>query len=188
MDREPTSMAANQEEARCVYLYVFGDEGEYTNAIYEVKFKHEVPRVVELVAKFYEGRDYCFEAARIFNCSILYCRKRDGGYIIDTNTRARSSSVPPTLASKPTLTLVSASSKLYCLVISWSYPWSYKPILEPSFERCDLDENIWEQMSYFPFYNDYHTSMEITDYAISYGVIFFRCYVVTEVMSMLLLS
>lgn len=107
-----------------------GDEGEYTNAIYEVKFKHKALVIVELVAKFYEGKDYCFEAARIFNRSKLYWLKRDGGYIIDTNTRARSSSLPPTLASKPTLTLVSASGKLYCLAISWSYPRSYKPILE----------------------------------------------------------
>ncbi|VVA37515.1 PREDICTED: LOC110751110 isoform, partial [Prunus dulcis] len=126
MDREPASVAANQEEVICVYLYVSGDEGEYTSAIYQVKFKHEALVIVELVAKFYEGKDYCFEAARVFNRSKLYCLKRDGGYIIDTNTRARFSSVPPTLASKPTLTLVFASGKLYCLAISWSY----KPILE----------------------------------------------------------
>ncbi|CAL8173492.1 unnamed protein product [Prunus armeniaca] len=43
----------------------------------------------------------------------------------------------------------------------------------PSFESYDPDQNIWEKMTSFPFYNDYDTHMDITGYAVCYGIILF---------------
>ncbi|BBH04083.1 hypothetical protein Prudu_015129 [Prunus dulcis] len=158
---------------RSVYLLVSSYGREYSNAIYEVKFKHGAgvthePPVVGLVAKFCEG--ICFQAARNFNRSKLYILMQEGGYIIDTNNnRLTHSSIPPTLAPKSIATVVSAYDKIYCVASPSCFPLSS----EPSFERYDPDRNIWEEMPSFPFYRYYDTYMDITGYAVCYGVILF---------------
>ncbi|PQQ17405.1 uncharacterized protein Pyn_06737 [Prunus yedoensis var. nudiflora] len=182
MDSEHASMTLNQGEAiRSVYLFVsyYGIQ-ERTNAIYGVKFKHggavtHEPPVVGLVARFCEGEDdkaVGMQAAQIFNRSKLYVLAHKGGYIIDTKTMSRCSSFPPTIAYKSTPIVVSAYDKLYCL----ASPSSFSPLTQLSFERYDPDKNIWEEMSSYPFYNDYDTRMSITGYAVCYGVILFSLY------------
>ncbi|XP_008244039.2 PREDICTED: uncharacterized protein LOC103342209 [Prunus mume] len=172
VDSEDASMTVNQGEARSVYLLVSSYGSEYANAIYEVKFKHGVgvthePPLVGLVAKFHEG--LCFQAARNFNRSKLYCLVQKGGYIIDTKTKSICSSISPTLAPKSIATVVCAYDKIYCV----ASPSGFLPIPEPSFERYDPNQDIWEKMPSFPFYNDYDTCMDITGYAVCYGVILF---------------
>ncbi|BBN69153.1 hypothetical protein Prudu_779S000100, partial [Prunus dulcis] len=98
-DWERTSMTVNQEEARSVCLFVSScEDRECTNIAYEAKFKHraEVAHenpVVRQVAKFREGS--CLDAARIFNHSKLYCIGQDGGFIVDTRSWSKCSSIPP---------------------------------------------------------------------------------------------
>ncbi|XP_021810755.1 uncharacterized protein LOC110754064 [Prunus avium] len=171
----PSSLPVDWEHAstRSVYLLVSSYGREYSNAIYEVKFKHGAgvthePPVVGLVAKFCEG--ICIQAARNFNRSKLYLLMQEGGYIIDTNNnRLTQSSIPPTLAPKSIATVVSAYDKIYCVASPSCFPLSS----EPSFERYDPDQNIWEEMPSFPFYRHYDTYMDITGYAVCYGVILF---------------
>ncbi|CAB4311648.1 unnamed protein product [Prunus armeniaca] len=83
--------------------------------------------------------------------------------------RLTHSSIPPTLAPKSIATVVSAYDKIYCVASPSCFPLSS----EPSFERYDPDRNIWEEMPSFPFYRHYDTYMDITGYAICYGVILF---------------
>ncbi|CAL9031544.1 unnamed protein product [Prunus brigantina] len=179
IDGSPNHEAVNlypslqvDESTRSVYLLVSSYGSEYANAIYEVKFKRGVgvthePPLVGLVAKFHEG--LCFQAARNFNCSKLYCLVQEGGYIIDTKTKSICSSISPTLAPKSIATVVCAYDKIYCV----ASPSGFLPIPEPSFERYDPNHDIWEKMPSFPFYNDYDTCMDITGYAVCYGVILF---------------
>ncbi|PQM41958.1 uncharacterized protein Pyn_04723 [Prunus yedoensis var. nudiflora] len=115
-DWEQTSMSVNQEEVRSVCLFVSSCENrECTNTVYEVKFKHrgEVthePPVVRQVAKFREG--FCLNAARIFNHSKLYCIGQDGGFIVDTRSWSKCSSIPPIPSSNLLETIVCAYGKL----------------------------------------------------------------------------
>ncbi|ONI08718.1 hypothetical protein PRUPE_5G196800, partial [Prunus persica] len=66
-------------------------------------------------------------------------------------------------------TLVSAYDKLYYV----ASPACSPPIKEPSFERYDPDEDVWERMTSFPFYHDYGSHTKIIGYAVCYGVILF---------------
>ncbi|CAB4281038.1 unnamed protein product [Prunus armeniaca] len=91
------------------------------------------------------------------------------GYSIDTKTGSYCSSLPPSIASKPVGTLVSAYDKLYYVAT----PWCSSTIKEPSFERYDHDQDLWERMISFPFYHDYGSHTEIIGYAVCYGVILF---------------
>ncbi|CAB4288326.1 unnamed protein product [Prunus armeniaca] len=163
---EHASMTVTQGEARSVCLLVssYGD-GIYTNAVYEVKFKHggEVP-VIRHVAKFREG--YCPQAARVFNHSNLYYFGDDGGFIIDTETWSKCSSIPPTPASN---SLVYAYDKVYYL----ARRTCLQPVTEPSFGRYDPNQKVWEKMTPFPFYDDYDHHMRITGYAVCHDVILF---------------
>lgn len=170
-------MTLNRGDAiRSVYLFGFSYwSGEVTNEIFEVKFKqgggvtHE-PRVVRRVARFSEMHEPVgFQAALIFNRSKLYVVAQDGGYIIDTKTMSRCSSLPLTQGFKSTPIVVSAYDKLYCL----ETPSTLRLVPGPSFESYDPDQNIWEKMTSFPFYNDYDTHMDITGYAVCYGIILF---------------
>ncbi|XP_021818305.1 uncharacterized protein LOC110760362 isoform X2 [Prunus avium] len=106
-------------------------------------------------------------AARIR--SNLYVLAQDCGFIIDTKTMSRCSSFTPPIKHKRSPLVVSAYDKLYCLACPSSFP----PNLEASFERYDPDKKLWEIMPSYPFYNDYDTYMNITGYAICYGVILF---------------
>ncbi|KAI5329621.1 hypothetical protein L3X38_029018 [Prunus dulcis] len=177
MDLEPASMTLNQGEAiRSVYLFGFSYmSGEVANEIFEVKFKqgggvtHE-PRVVRLVARFSEKHEPIgYQAARIFNRSKLYVVAQDGGYIIDTKSMSRCSSLPLTQGYKSTPIVVSAYDKLYCL----ETPSNLRLVPEPSFKSYDPDQNIWEKMTSYPFYNDYDTHTNITGYAVCYDIILF---------------
>ncbi|KAL6279973.1 hypothetical protein ACE6H2_016854 [Prunus campanulata] len=153
-------------EAASVYLFVsyFGIQ-EGSNAIYEVKFKYGAP-VVGRVDRF---RDQVvgLGAARIR--SNLYVLAQDCGFIIDTKTMSRCSSFTPPIKHKPSPLLVSAYDKLYCL----ARPSIFRSNPEASFERYEPDKKLWEKMSSYPFYNDYDTYMNITGYAVCYGVILF---------------
>ncbi|KAI5330035.1 hypothetical protein L3X38_029432 [Prunus dulcis] len=166
-------MTVNQGEARSVCLFVSSyEEGEYTNTVYEVKFKHggkvtHEPPVVRNVAKFREG--YCRQAARIFNHSKLYSFGDDGGFIVDTETWSKCSSIPPIPASNSP---VCAYDKVYYLACRSCF----QPIMEPSFQRYDPDKEVCEQMASFPFYDDYDHGMRISGYAVYYGVILFSLY------------
>ncbi|KAL6280964.1 hypothetical protein ACE6H2_017845 [Prunus campanulata] len=164
------------EAIRSVYLFGFSYmSGQLANEIFEVKLKQGggvtlEPRVVRLVARFTEEHEAIgFQAARIFNRSKLYVVTQDGGYIIDTKTMSRCSSLPLTEGYKSTPIVVSAYDKLYCL----ETPTNLRLVPEPSFERYDPDQNIWEKMTSYPFYNDYDTRMDITGYAVCYGIILF---------------
>ncbi|XP_016649758.1 PREDICTED: uncharacterized protein LOC107881154 [Prunus mume] len=172
-DWEQTSMTVYQEEARSVCLFVSScEDRECTNLVYEVKFthrgevKHEPP-VVRQVAKFHEG--FCLNAARIFNHSKLYCIGQDSGFIVDTRSWSKCSSLPPIPSSNLLENIVCAYGKVYYLACS--SPFS--PITGHSFGRYNPDHKVWEQMTSFPFYDDYDLTMEMTGYAVCYGVILF---------------
>ncbi|XP_021826141.1 uncharacterized protein LOC110767025 [Prunus avium] len=171
-DWEQTSMMVNQEEARSVCLFVSScEDRECTNTVYEVKFKHrgEVthePPVVRQVAKFRKG---CLDAARIFNHSKLYCIGKDGGFIVDTRSWSKCSSIPPIPSSNLLETIVCAYGKVYYFACS-SY---FSPVTGHSFGRYNPDHKVWEQMTSFPFYDDYDLTMQMTGYAVCYGVILF---------------
>ncbi|BBH08317.1 hypothetical protein Prudu_020469 [Prunus dulcis] len=147
-------------------------DDEHANAVYEVKFKHggevthESP-VVRHVAKFRKGS--CHDAARILNHSKLYCIGEDGGFIVDTESWSKCSSIPPIPASKSLETVVCAYGKVYYLAC----PSTFSPITGPSFGRYDHDQKTWKEMTPFPFYDDYDYSMQITGYAVCYGAILF---------------
>ncbi|KAI5330108.1 hypothetical protein L3X38_029505 [Prunus dulcis] len=178
----PTTI--NQGEDRSVYLFVSFYDGQYTDAIYQVTFKHgggvsHEPPFVEVEDEFSNG--FYVQGARIFNRSELYILLQGGynnpplgdssksfGYIINTEIGSYYSSLPPNLASKPLATLVSAYDKLYYV----ASPACLQPITEPSFERYDREQDIWERMPSFPFYRD-DGRMEIIGYAVCYGVILF---------------
>ncbi|CAB4311446.1 unnamed protein product [Prunus armeniaca] len=181
---EHASITTHQGEDRSVYLLVSFDDIKYTNSIYKVTFKHggvtHEPPVVGLVAEYYDG--FRIKGARIFNPSKLYiipeevynktrgaksCRPL--GYSIDTKTGSYCSSLPPSIASKRTGTLVSAYDKLYYVALPGSSP----SIKEPSFERYDPDQDVWERMTSFPFYRDCGSHTKIIGYAVCYGVILF---------------
>ncbi|KAL6281291.1 hypothetical protein ACE6H2_018172 [Prunus campanulata] len=172
-DWEPSLMVVNQAESRSVCLFVSSyEDEEYTNSVYEVKFKHggEVthePPLVRHVAKFRDG--YCRQATRIFNHSKLYSLGHDGGFIVDTETWSKCSSIPPIPDSNSP---VSAYDKVYYLACRSSF----QPISEPSFQRYDPDQEVCEQLTSFPFYDDYDHRMRITGYAVCYGVILFSLY------------
>ncbi|XP_021807233.1 uncharacterized protein LOC110751110 isoform X2 [Prunus avium] len=136
--------------------------------VYEVKFKHggEVP-LIRHVAKFQEG--YFPKVARVFNHSNLYYFGDDGGFIIDTETWSKCSSIPPTPASNSLETIVYAYDKVYYL----ARRSSLEPVTEPSFGRYDPNQKVWEQMTPFSFYDDYDHHMRITGYAVCHGVILF---------------
>ncbi|KAI5330106.1 hypothetical protein L3X38_029503 [Prunus dulcis] len=181
---EHASMDIQEGEDRSVYLLVSFDDSEYTDSIYKVTFKHggvtHEPPVVGLMAEYYDS--FPIKGARIFNSSKLYiipqevyeitrraesCRPL--GYSIDTKTGSYCSSLPPSIASKALGTLVSAYDKLYYVALPGSSP----SIKEPSFERYDPDEDVWERMTSFPFYHDCGSRMKIIGYAVCYGVILF---------------
>ncbi|CAL8172056.1 unnamed protein product [Prunus armeniaca] len=173
-DWEHASMTLNQGEARSVYLFVSSyEDDEHANAVYEVKFKHggevthESP-VVRHVAKFRNGS--CHDAARILNHSKLYCVGHDGGFIVDMESWSKCSSIPPIPASKSLETIVSAYGKVYYLARPSTF---LSPVMGPSFGRYDHDQKIWKQMTPFPFYDDYDPLLQITGYAVCYGVILF---------------
>ncbi|KAL6274547.1 hypothetical protein ACE6H2_025239 [Prunus campanulata] len=176
-DGEHASITANQGEARSVYLFVSSyEDDEHANAVYEVKFKHggevahESP-VVRHVAKFRKGS--CHDAARIFNHSKLYCIGHDGGFIVDTESWSKCSSIPPIPASKSVETIVCAYGKVYYLACPSTF---FSPVTGPSFGRYDHDQKIWKQMTPFPFYDDYDYRMQVTGYAVCYGVILFSLF------------
>ncbi|KAL6290103.1 hypothetical protein ACE6H2_007613 [Prunus campanulata] len=166
-------MTVNQEEARSVCLFVSScEDKEYTNTVYEVKFKHrrEVthePQVVRQVVKFHEGS--CLHAARIFNHSKLYCIGQDGGFIVDTRSWSKCSSIPPIPSSNSLETIVCAYGKVYYLACSSTF----SPVTGHSFGRYNPDHKVWEQMTSFPFYDDYDHTMQMTGYAVCYGIILF---------------
>ncbi|KAI5329202.1 hypothetical protein L3X38_028599 [Prunus dulcis] len=89
-----------------------------------------------------------------------------GRYVFDTETRAVIPSIPPTIATKPMANVVSANRKLYYLA---SPHWSRYPD-DPCFERYVPNLEVWESMPPFPSYDDF---LEITDYAVCYGIILF---------------
>ncbi|BBG97441.1 hypothetical protein Prudu_006573 [Prunus dulcis] len=169
-DWEQTSITVNQEEARSVCLFV--SSRECTNTVYEVKFTHrgEVthePPVVKQVAKFHEG--FCLNAARIFNHSKLYCIGQDGGFIVDTRSWSKCSSIPPIPSSNLLENIVCAYGKVYYFACSSHF----SPVTGYSFGRYNFDHKVWEQMTSFPFYDDYDLTMLMTGYAVCYGVILF---------------
>ncbi|CAB4300193.1 unnamed protein product [Prunus armeniaca] len=45
--------------------------------------------------------------------------------------------------------------------------------MEHSFGRYNPDHKVWEQMTSFPFYDDYDHTMQVTGYAVCYGIILF---------------
>ncbi|CAL9010742.1 unnamed protein product [Prunus brigantina] len=157
-------------EAASVYLFVsYCGIQEESNAIYEVKFKYGAP-VVGRVDRFCErekNQVVGLGAARIR--SNLYVLARDCGFIIDTKTMSRCQSFTPPIKHKRSPLVMSAYDKLYCL----ECPSSFPPNPEDFFERYDPDKKLWEKMSSYPFYNDYDNYMNITGYAVCYGVILF---------------
>ncbi|CAL9006944.1 unnamed protein product [Prunus brigantina] len=172
-EAKQTSMTVNQEEAKSVCLVVSScEDKEFTNTVYEVKFKHrrEVthePPVVRQVAKFCKGS--CLHSARIFNHSELYCIGQDGGFIVDTRSWSKCSSIPPIPSSNSVGTIVCAYGKVSYLACSSTF----SPVMEHSFGRYNPDHKVWEQMTSFPFYDDYDHTMQVTGYAVCYGVILF---------------
>ncbi|CAL2241423.1 unnamed protein product [Prunus armeniaca] len=172
-DWERTSMTVNQAEARSVCLFVSScEDRECTNTVYEVKFKHKAEiahenPVVRQVAKFREGS--CLDAARIFNHSKLYCIGQDGGFIVDTRSWSKCSSIPPIPSSNSIETIVCAYGKVYYLAC----PSTFSPVTGHSFGRYNHDHKVWEQMPSFPFYDDYDPTMQMIGYAVCYGVILF---------------
>ncbi|CAB4300189.1 unnamed protein product [Prunus armeniaca] len=172
-EAKQTSMTVIQEEAKSVCLFMSScEDKEFTNTVYEVKFKHrrEVthePPVVRQVAKFREGS--CLHSARIFNHSELYCIGQDGGFIVDTRSWSKCSSIPPIPSSNSVETIVCAYGKVYYLACLSTF----SPVTEHSFGRYNPDHKVWEQMTSFPFYDDYDHTMQVTGYAVCYGVILF---------------
>ncbi|XP_016651793.1 PREDICTED: uncharacterized protein LOC103340779 isoform X2 [Prunus mume] len=148
-DWEHASMTVNQGEARSICLLVssYGD-GIYTNAVYEVKFKHggEVP-VIRHVAKFREG--YCPQVARVFNHSNLYYFGDDGGFIVDMETWSKYSSMPPIPAPNNSQeTIVYAYDKVYYL----ARRSSLQPVTEPSFGRYDPNQKCLVHLGNHDFF------------------------------------
>ncbi|CAB4310594.1 unnamed protein product [Prunus armeniaca] len=188
---EHASMTVNPGKARSMFLVVSFSEGRHNEAIYEVKFKRrckgevfdddmgrEAAPLLEPLAKF--SNMFFLQSASI--SSKIYLLQQDthdesswpsparslGGYVFDTETRTVIPSIPPTIATKPMANVVSANGKLYYLASPY---WSRYPD-DPCFERYDPNLEVWESMPPFPSYDDFF-GMEITGYAVCYGVILF---------------
>ncbi|CAB4269799.1 unnamed protein product [Prunus armeniaca] len=167
-----TSMTVNEEEATQTSMTVNQEEAKQTSmTVIKRKLNlrevtHEPP-VVRQVAKFREGS--CLHSARIFNHSELYCIGQDGGFIVDTRSWSKCSSIPPIPSSNSVETIVCAYGKVYYLACLSTF----SPVTEHSFGRYNPDHKVWEQMTSFPFYDDYDHTMQVTGYAVCYGVILF---------------
>ncbi|KAL6279866.1 hypothetical protein ACE6H2_016747 [Prunus campanulata] len=176
---ENASTTVNHGEDRSLFLMVTFLKGKYTNAIYEVKFKFggEVDDMGARVARVAKLSGSTHLGARIFDRSQLYvfseegwdkpCVDSFGGYIFDTKTRALDRLTPSTVQFKQHGTIVSAYGALYFLETETEFVQS--PGL--FFGKYNPDKKDWVQLPPFPF--SLRFAMEVTGYAVGYGVILY---------------
>ncbi|XP_008239855.1 PREDICTED: uncharacterized protein LOC103338432 [Prunus mume] len=174
-------MTVNPGEDRSVFLMVNFVRGEYSGAIYEVKFRFggEVNDLggggaTKRVATF---SGFNVQGARIFDRDQLYVFTQEGwdkpyvrsfaGHIFHTKTGALDPFPPSKVQFKPRGTFVSAYGTLYFL--ESKFPFERSRSL--GFGKYNPDKKDWVRLPLFPFC--YPFIMSVTGYAVCYGVILY---------------